>query len=381
MPAALHPPALSYTRVRLGWCLAALIGQLRRWGIYLGVGVVVLGGTGNGAVAAMSGLTAWSVLPLIRVSQEPFGWTPLVAAAHSLAGALVVWGLRPLLWSRAWNEAERALPIAPAQRRLSDLLVVTLGLAPLFGAYVAGTVVWIGKSPAWMQGGWASWASFFVGLLMSMTLSVAWGGLILSSMRRPLRSGPAGRLLRTASAPARRGLSPFSAVVVLPLLRGPADRAGRLLLASVVALLLVDAALWRWPGLAAWWLAAFAALALVLTTRLNSVVTSDITPLHLACTPLALAPATLLRARRVVALLPQFVGQAMLLVALVPVRHAVRPAVLVAYMLAAIAGAIHQVVTTTAIEGLREHDPAHRVSIWLFTLVLLVALASEVIRR
>jgi len=378
MPDALHPSTLSYTRVRLRWCLAALIDLLKRWGVYLSVGVVVIASSGNGALAAMSGLTAWSVLPLMRASQEPLGWIPVVAAAHSLAGAVIVWGLRPVLWSRAWSEAENALPIDPAQRRMSDLLVVTLGLAPLFCAYIAGTVVWVGRSPAWMQGGWA--LSFF-GLMLSMALSVAWGSLILSSMRRPPRAAPAGRVRKTTFTATRQRMSPIAALVVLPLLRGPAGRAGRLLLASVVALLLVDAALWRWTEFASWWLAAFAALALVLTTRLNGVVTSDLTPVHLACAQLPLAPATLLRARRVVALLPQFIGQLMLLVALLPARHSVRPAVLAAFMLTAIAGAIHQVVTTTAIEGQREQDPAHRVSIWLFILVLLVALASEVIRN
>jgi hypothetical protein len=351
---------------------------LRRWGIYLTVGVLVLGSSGNGAIAAMEGMTGWSVLPLMRASQEPIWWMPLVAAAHSLAGAVIIWGLRPVLWPRSWTEAENALPIDPRERRRTDLLVVTLGLLPLFGAYVAGALVWLGNSPPWMHGGWT--LAFF-GLATSMLLSVGWGALILGSMRRSPRVVAAKRVQKTRIATASQRLSPITALVVLPLLRGPAGRAGRLLAASTLALLLVDAALAHWTGLAAWWLAGFAALAFALTTRLNAVITADLAPVHLACAPLPLSMQMLLRARRAAALLPQLIGQAALLAALVPSRHSVRPAVLAAYMLAAVAGAAHQVIATTSIDGPREQDPANRVSVWLFILVLLVALASETIRN
>jgi hypothetical protein len=378
MPEPSREPTLTYTRVRLRWCLSALLALLRRWGIYLIVGVLVLGSSGNGAIAAMAGMTGWSVLPLMRASREPVWWMPLIAAAHSLAGAVVMWGLRPVLWSRSWAEAENALPIDPREQRRSDVLVATLGLMPLFGAYVAGAFVWVGKSPPWMQGGWM--LAFF-GLALSMLMSACWGALILRSMRRSPRMSAARRVRKTVIKAPLESLSAITALVVLPLLRGPANRAGRLLVAGTLALLLVDAALARWTGLAAWWLAGFAALAFALTTRLNGVLTADLAPVHLACTPLPLSMQMLLRTRRTTALLPQLVGQAVLLAALVPSRHAVRPAVLAAYMLAAVAGAAHQVIATTSIDGPREQDPANRVSAWLFILVLLVALASEVIRN
>jgi len=90
---------------------------------------------------------------------------------------------RPWL-SRTWLEAKSALPIATPERRRSDLIVVCLGLMPLFAAYVAGIFVWAAKAPPWMHGGWPLAIG---GLTLSMACAVFWGLLILASMRRSPR--------------------------------------------------------------------------------------------------------------------------------------------------------------------------------------------------
>lgn len=379
MPASssVDSSTLSYARIRLRWCARALVDLLRRWSVYLTVGVLVLGSSGNGAVAAMSGMTAWSVLPLFQATQSSPGGLALVVLAHSLVGAVVTWGLRPLLWPRAWAEAEAALPIAPRQQLQSDFTVVAFALVPLFCTYTAGALVWAGRSPSWMHG---EWHLAIPALLMSMSLSIGWGVLIVQGMRRSPTSTRTPSTSRTSRAASTRPLSPWLVLVAWPMRRGPAGRTGRMFAWALAVLLACTTAPWRWPQWASWWLAAFAALSLVFTTRLNALATDELAALHAHCAPLPLDARTLLRARRAVAMLPQCVAQLALVASLVLARLPVRPAVLSACMLAMVAGSAMQVVSTTSVEGSRPADPAHRVSFWLFTLVLVVALATEVLR-
>jgi len=359
--------------MRLRWCRGALVDLLRRWATYLVVGVMVLGSSGNGALAAMSGLAAWSVFPLFRATAQSFAVLAAIAALHSCAGAVVVWGLRPLLWPRQWLEAEAALPIDPRDRLRSDIAVTGFALVPLFCVYAAGAMVWRTQSPPWMRG---EWVAALAALVVSTGLSLLWGVLIVRHLRHRPRS-LARTKASTPSADASR-VSTLRALVVAPLLRGPARRSARMLMLGSAVLLGIGGVLWRWPAGASWWLAAFAALSLVVSTRLNVLVTDELAPLHqhAACLPVSLH--ALLRARRWLALLPQLVGQVALCMLASRSGHGLRPAVLIADMLALFAGSAAQVVFTTQVDGHRATDPAHRVSYWLFTLVLGVVLATEV---
>ena len=359
--------------MRLLWCRGALVDLLRRWAAYLVVGVMVLGSSGNGALAAMSGMAAWSVFPLFRATTHSFAVLAAVAVLHSCAGAVVVWGLRPLLWPRQWVEAEAALPIDPKDRLRSDVAVTGFALAPLWCAYAAGALVWRAQSPPWMRG---EWLAALVALLVSTGLSLLWGVLVVRHLRHRPRSLARSKTF-TPSADASR-VTVLRALIVAPLLRGPARRSVRMLMLGTAVLLGLSAALWRWPAGASWWLAAFAVLSLVVSTRLNVLVTDELAPLHqhAACLPVSLQ--ALLRARRWVALLPQLVGQVVLCMLVSRSGQGLRPAVFIADMLALFAGSAAQVVFTTQVDGHRATDPAHRVSYWLFTLVLGVALATEV---
>ncbi len=365
---------LSYARMRLLWCRGALVDLLRRWAAYLVVGVMVLGSSGNGALAAMSGLAAWSVFPLFRATTQSLALLAAMAVVHSCAGAVVVWGLRPLLWPRQWVEAESALPIDPRDRLRSDIAVTGFALAPLLCAYAAGALVWRAQSPPWMHG---EWGAAVAALVVSTGLSLLWGVLIVRNLRHRPPSLSRARAA-TPSAHAAR-MSVLGALVVAPLLRGPARRSARMLMLGTAVLLGANAALWCWPARAAWWLAAFAALSLIVSTRLNVLVSDELAPLHQHAASLPISLQALLRARRLLALLPQFVGQAALcLLVNASGQGGMRPLVFIADMLALLAGSGAQVVFTTQVDGHRATDPAHRVSYWLFTLVLGVVLATEV---
>lgn len=372
------PAASAYGRMRLRWCLATLLAFLRRWGAYIAVGLLVLGGSGDSAIDAMKALAAWTVRPLVHAAAQPAWLAATGALAHAMAGALVVWGLRPLLWPRAWGDAERALPIPPAQTRRSDALVVTTALLPLFGTYLAGALVWAVESRGRLPNGLAAagW------LLVSMGVSVVAGIAILQRMRRAPRPAAAAQApVRSSRGPGLR-LPAWWALVLLPLWRGPARRSGRLLVASALLLPGLGLPIAFWPGLAAWWLGALAALGLLATSRLVGLVTLELAPLHREAVALPIAPTRLRAWRRVVALLPLSVALAVSVPVAVLRVAGLRPAVLCAFALVAWGGAAWQVMlsTTPASLAARAEDPAARVAGWLFTLVLLLALASEVVR-
>jgi hypothetical protein len=374
---------LNYGQVRLAWCRTALISLIRRWGIYVMVGLLVLGGAGSSAVAAITAFAAWSVLPLFQSALQPIGQAFLMTIGYALVGGMVVWGLSPVLWPRAWAEAERALPIAEREQRISDLIVVLLGLTPLFAVYFAGAAIWLVKAPAWFQPV-QSWALGM--LLTSMALSVAFGVVVIGHRRglavssTPARTGRKGRCGTRRATNYQQTLSRALALVVIPLWRGPAQPSGRFFLLSLLALLTCVASLMAWPLHAAWSLAAFAALAQVLTTRLNVLVSTELGPLHDACAALPITELWLQSARHGVVMAPLIISQTLLLMALICSPVAIKPAVWVTYLVTLPLGNMALVAASNAQSDMqRSADAAARVSWWLLVLVLSLALASEVI--
>ncbi len=371
-------PALAYHPVRLAWCRAALRGLIRRWGIYLLVGMLILGGSGAHALAAMSGLVAWSVLPLLHATQQSFQQTLLMGLIYALIGGALHWALSPLLWPRTWDEAERALPIAVAERRSSDLIMTLLGLTPLFLVYLAGVAVWWVQSPAWIA---PLWATALCLLLASMGLSVALGVALLGR-RRSLS-------MRTASARARRvagavpsGLQPRSTtmtLVLVPLWRGPAQRCGRWCVLSTLSLFSLAACVAAWPQWTSWWLAAVATLGQATCSRLNGLIATELGGLHDACAALPVRPAWLRRARLLLALTPLLIGQALLLGILVNSGMSLQSGALAAYLTVMLLG--NAALNAAAGHPPRPEEAQARVSWWLLILVATIALASEVVLR
>lgn len=349
---------------------------MRRWGTYVLVGLLVIG------ARSMPALAAWSVLPLFQAAQQSIGQALMLTLGYALIGGMVVWGLSPVLWPRAWAEAERALPIVERERRLSDLTVVLLGLTPLFAVYFAGAAIWLVKAPDWFQLV-RSWALAM--LLTSMALSLAFGITILR-WRRGLPATPTpawpsrkGRRHGVSSLSERQTLPIAMALVVMPLWRGPAQRSGRFLLLSLLALLTCDAGLMVWPLHAFWWLAAFAALAQVFTTRLNVLASTELGALHGACAALPISGRWLQMARFVVVMAPLFIGLAVLLPALTYSPVAVQTTVWTAYLVALPLGNMALVAASNAQPKMqRTEADAALVSWWLVILVLSLALASEV---
>jgi hypothetical protein len=370
MQSGIH--ALGYHAMRLRWCGAALAAFLRRWAVHLVVACAVLGAGTTSFVAAVVAAAAWLVLPLFYAAVHG-PWLILATLVQSLFGAACVWGLRTWLWRPRWAEAERALPITQRARLVSDLVVVALALLPLILLFALGAASVLAHDPAWLR---PHRIRALAALASAVALSVALGVRILRGMRRqPRWPGPMPAAARGVDPPADTLLSGFPlhwprALLWQPLWRGPARRSGRALWLGSLVLLAPALAMWGWRGAASWWLAAFALLMLLVVTRVNALAREEFAGLIESCADLPLAPSVLHRARSAMALLP-LLPSVPLLVAGLPLAQ-VRPGVLAAYAAACLASAVAEVFAapTTA---------ADKSSRWLFSLVVCVALASEVI--
>ena len=168
--------------------------------------------------------------------------------------------------------------------------------------------------------------------------------------------------------------------------RGPARRTGRWLIGLTASLLATDAAMasvhgqLAGAGSSSWCLAAWGLVSLIGTSRLYALIRRELAPVHDACAPLPISARQLLQARRLLALLP--------LVAVLVWMHfdwwraesAVRPAVAGAYLLVSLLGHAWQLVDSAqpSTSNQEKNQAQGQAVRWVFTLVLLTALATEV---
>jgi len=356
---------LGYHAMRLRWCKLALQQFLRRWGVYLVVGAAAVGAGANSPAHAVAGVAAWTVMPLFSAADHGL-WLLPGTLLQALAAVGCVWGLRSLLWPARWREAEAALPIDPGSRRRSDRIVVAVALLPLVLLQAAGA----GAMLAGHHGGPLHGQGLALGaLVLSNATALVLGVALLQRLRQPARARAEGLRSPESNGPVRaRGAWPM-ALLLRPLWRGPARRTGQLLVLGSLLLALPGAAQWARPAALPWWLALLAVAALVLVTRLHGLAREEYMLLFEATAMLPLRQASLLRLRAALCLLPLLLATA----ALVPglAGAGLRPAVLLAYAVA--------VVGACAIEVLsRPAEPADKAARWIFSLVLCVALASEV---
>ena len=387
---------LGYAGLRLRWCGAALRAFIARWGLYGGVAAALIGAGSDSPVAIVAGVAAWTVLPLVRAASQPWALAGMVLL-QSMLGGLLVWAMRPLLWNARWRSVERSLPIPGRLLRRSDASVVALGLLPLLALYSIGAAAWWVQRPAWLLP-WVLQAG--AGWLLMLAGSWLAGWAVMQAWRRagprplrPLRAhwafGPPLIALPDGTVPrvdAPAGWPGLGATNLLPrrpqawwwalaLWRGPARRTGVTALIGSLGLaawVLAGATWGPASGLAAWqgwWLAGFAGLGLSLSSRVNQQSRAEYQPLIAACAVLPLSLAGLQRRRAAWALLPLGLPLA-LLAALLP-WPGVRVPVAMANLAANLAASTWEVAVPSI-------DPAARASRWGVWLVLLLALASEV---
>jgi hypothetical protein len=354
--------------MRLAWCRRALLDALRRWGIYVALGLAILSGGVAGGLEVAQALLAWVALPLNYAVS--LGWPKAVLAVvvQGSLGAAIVWALLPLLLPQAWLQAERALPLTPAQLRRSDQRVVCWALLPLLALYALGNAALWAARPAWLL---AHPLASVWAWLAAVALS-AFSGVVLLHTRRQHGTAPKpSQTLATKRSAAPRTTPWLMALVLLPLWRGPARRCGAALVFSTIALLLPVLALvlsqHAWPQSKAWWLAAWAGLSWVLATRAGVLVREELVPLWQQTLALPLDMARIQAAGPVLVALPLLPAAGWVALQ----AHGGRPGFLTALLITACAAAALQGSGQTL-------KPENRAATWLFTLVLLVVLASQV---
>ncbi len=371
---------LTYGQIRLSWCRAHLAAFLRRWGIYIAAAVLVLGGTGNGPAASMSSLLALPLLPLIWAEQHSVPMMLVLAAAYCAFGSAICWAMRPLLWPSSWRDVEWSLPVSPKLQQRSDLAVLAIGLSPWFSLYVAGLVVWLVRTSDFRL---STFCWLMAVLVASMAVSLSSGTAILRSMRmgdRAARHLPAS--IETLAASIGKPWLPttiFFALILFPLVRGPARRAGHLLLLTPV-LAFGHAVILFQPAATSWWLAGFALLTLVLSTRLSAVLEWDLAQLHDACAPLPLTARRMRLSRQAVAMLPVTTTTAVLLALILGCLPQVRALPATGYLLTV---SIGNLLTIRGIQAgthasNRPENP-NKAAAWLVLLATQIAFASEIL--
>lgn len=373
------PTPLSYHRIRLQWCASVLRRLARQWLIYLVIGLALLGAFSPGAGTSMAAMLAWSVLALFQAASQGLGAGLLTAALHSLVGGVLILALRPVLWPARWAETERALPLTRRDLRVSDAAVVALALLPLWVVYTVGAAAWLAPPPQWLRGHEAAavWMTF-----VSMALSQLLGMLVLQSMRRPARQArpdDGATAVRHGWLPLPRRQHPGWALLYWPMLRGPARRTGRWLLGLTLVLLLLELVMargrWRVAGVdgASWCLAVWCLVSLAGSSRLQALIQRELAPLHEASVSLPLSAGQLLWWRRGLGLLPLLVGLCMLPLAWWFSAAAIKPLVAGLFWLVSLLGHAWQWGGQAPAA-----TPQNQVVRWILTLVLMVALASEV---
>jgi hypothetical protein len=373
---------LSYHRIRMLWCRVALLRLLRQWLVYLVIGLVLLGAFSAGGTTSIAAMVAWSVLGLFHATSQGIGPGLVAAALHALVGLGVILALRPVLWSVQWAQAEQALPLTQRQRLASDAAVVALALLPLYVIYAAGAATWLTPPPAWLRD--AKWTALMI-LTLSMVLSYLAGVGVLQHMRRPTaaRHRYPALALQVAARPSKRQ-HPTWALMYWPLVRGPAQRSGRWLVGLTLTLLGLELALvcarWRLAGVdgVLWCMFLWSLVSMAGSSRLHALIQRELAPLHAACTQLPLSQQRLLWLRRGLGLLPLVFGLCAMPLALTlgtwPVRHTVAAL----YLLASLLGHAWQFDAPRPTRQVNLQIQSQNQAVrWVLTLVLLLALASE----
>ena len=349
--------------MRLQWSRAELAALLRRWAAFLAVVAAVLG-------SFISTLIGWPALPLFWAMQAD---TPPVLSfaallCHALPGLLLAWGLREALLPARWIPFERALPLQRVDIVRADLGVLALALLPWALLNLISFAAWRAASPAWMQG---LWLQAVLGFAISLLFSSV-GALALMQWRR--RSGRTARRAAAAGkATGRQTVSTWTALLWLPLWRGPARPVLHGLLAALLALLLCIVAAWHFPVHAAWALAFSTLLTQGFCARLQAQARQCYAPLQAASSMLPLNPSAWSLRLYALALMPAlaaWLGWAALL-ALGP--WSLGPRATPAFFVAAAAA------PALALWRPENLSPEARAGRWLLSWGVWVALASEVI--
>jgi hypothetical protein len=350
-------------RMRLVWSSTALLAVLRRWAGFL---IVAAGVLGIGYFVAAIG---WPALPVLWASSLPLLAGLAVLTAHAGIATLLAWGLREALLPAHWLLAERALPLTTGQRARADLAVVALAQSPLFLLYLGSLLSWRHVDPVWLRGHWPRGLVFAAASVL-LSLASATG---LLALRRRQRRPALARWPAPSTSAARHLASPWTALLILPLWRGPARPVAGVLLWTLAGLLLLLAAVAAGAVELRWGLAGFAFVAMLGCTQAHARALRCYAPLIEASQRLPLAGNSWPLCLGGLALSPLVLAWPALALLLLTGPWALSPRIAPAYLVAAwLAPTVQMFAPSPQAEA--------RAGRWMLALVLWVALATEMLR-
>ena len=353
--------------MRLAWSAAALLAVLRRWAGFLVVAMAVLG---FGYFIAAIG---WPALPVLWASSLSWPEGLALTLLHSGLATALAWGLREALLPRRWLLAERALPLTWPHRSRADLAVVALAQSPLVLLYAASMLSWRLADPAWMRGHWGRGAGFLAGsVLLSLASATALMALRRRQKARPQRRSSEPRA--TPGSPPTARLSPLKALIFLPLWRGPARPVLAALTLTFSGLLLCLAgAACLWPEEPRWCLAGYAFIAMTGCTRAHTLAQRSLAPLLAAAANLPLPRLLGTQALRLLSLSPAALAWPLLMGLMLCGPWPLAPLAAPLFATAGLAAPALQLWAPST-----QAEP--RAATWMLSLVLWIALATEVLQ-
>ena len=348
--------------MRLAWSAAALLGLLRRWAGFV---VVVAGVLGIGFFFAAIG---WPALPVVWASSLPIAEGLGVLVAHASVATALAWALREALLPARWLLAERALPLSAGQRARADLAVVALAQSPLFLLYAASLLSWWHVDPVWLRGHWPRGLVFMAAsIVLSLGMSIGLLALRRVQWHRPRHSETPTR------SPERRPLRAWTALLLLPLWRGPARPVALVLGLTTAVLFGLLGAVAAGVADLRWCLAGYALAVMAGCTQAHARALRVYGPMIAATHSLPLAAGAWPRHLRALALLPVLLSWPWLLALLLNGPWQLSPLIAPIYLLAAWAAPLIQFIAPSP-------QAEARAARWLFALVVWVALATEILK-
>ena len=369
--------AIDYHGMRLLRFRTVLLDFLRRWGIYVAMGVLLFGAGSNAPVTVAAALAATLLRPLLVASEHGW-WIVPATVGYAVAGALPVVLTRPLWWPRAWAMDERALPLEAAVVDRSDRIFGWIVSTPWQAVLLLGAIgLWAnGAVPRGPWAGWIALGGYLVAIFTSQRLALLWMRLVRSAADVRSAASSTGRartdVRATTKVTAIVPIGPRRALVVMPLVRGGATRSRTALIVGVTATCACATARLSFAIPTGWWLAALALIALVATSVLRPCTTRDLQPGWRAHREWPLDVRACERARIAVVLVPALVG----IVVAVAIGLATPPLAhvrgLVAYGVVLAAGCGFEAMTPGTMQ------PTNHAARWVLILAVAIAFGSEV---
>lgn len=376
---------LGYHQQRMLYARRLLERWLRRWLLFIVTALLLLTAGASSALQIAAALLGGPMVPLLLAAQQPW-LLPPVMALYVLLAALPVISTRMLWWPQHWAEAERALPLCPAEMRASDRLVLRGLFLPM------QALLWSGLGVLLYERAQSEPTALLLATLTLTTASLcAW--LCCDRWMRSLREAqrvlhrPTRRsttVTQSRGTPAKpphvatlSGVTPVRWALALlwwPLWRGLATRTARALVLSSIVTPALAAAPMAAPAYTGWWLAALALAGLAGTSWLRSRSEQELQTRWPRWHHLPITVATWQAARRTLVLAPMLLALAVAALGSGPVLlglHA-NPWVLFAFWTVLLFGAWLEALPAPA-------DAVHHASRALFVLALATALGSEVL--